>query len=171
MTSTSINPLDIPEIRIVPEIYSSGRNPPLEAFIRYSHYIKDLNYATDAPHEYRSTSCPNLLRLEVEVARYSKGEDIDIVPIQIAQYEKLRYLRIEGCGLRSQRILWEPVHHHNLYELELYDLEIVPTCTATFWDLCTQLVSLKIEDVTVAEMPARSITFDRLQRLELELKS
>ncbi|KAK3810297.1 MAG: hypothetical protein J3Q66DRAFT_443813 [Benniella sp.] len=167
----SFVPLVWSKVILREETCSRLRNPPLEAFIRYSHYLKDLNYATDAPHEYRSTSCPNLLRLEVNVTRYSKGEDIDIVPIQIAQYEKLRYLRIEGCGLRSQRILWEPVHHHNLYELELYDLEIVPTCTATFWDLCTQLVSLKIEDVTVAEMPARSITFDRLQRLELELKS
>ncbi|KAK3810279.1 MAG: hypothetical protein J3Q66DRAFT_443797 [Benniella sp.] len=47
--------------------------------------------------------------------------------------------------MRPQLILWEPVHYHNLSELELCNLEIEPTCTATFWELCAQLASLKIE--------------------------
>jgi len=93
------------------------------------------------------------------------------VPIQIAPYEKLRYLSIYGTVWRpSQRIIWEPVHYHNLSELELHNLEIEPTATATFWVLCAQLASLTIENVSVAEMPARSITFDRLQHLELGLE-
>jgi len=147
------------------------RNPPLEAFIRYSHHLKDLFYAIDAPEDYRFTPCPNLLRLEVDVTRYPKGKDIVIVPIHVTQYEKLRYLRIVDFCMRPNRIIWEPVHHHNLSELELHNLEIEPTATATFWVLCAQLASLKIEEVSIAEMPARSITFDRLQHLELELKS
>ncbi|KAF9351987.1 hypothetical protein BGX34_000247 [Mortierella sp. NVP85] len=73
--------------------------------------------------------------------------------------------------MRSQRIIREPVYHHNLSGLELYNLEIEPSGTATFWDLCTQLVSLIIEEVAVAELPVRSTTFDRLQRLVLCLKS
>jgi len=126
----------------------------------------------DVPHEYRFTPCPNLSNLRVHIFRFEQSESTDIIPVVTAQYEQLRYLWINGIKMRpSQRIIWKPVHYHNLSQLELQYLEIEPTGTATFWDLCTQLVSLKIEEVTVDEMPARSITFDRLQRLVLKLKS
>ncbi|KAK3810287.1 MAG: hypothetical protein J3Q66DRAFT_352697 [Benniella sp.] len=151
--------------------YPSDNNPPLETFIRCSHYIKDLHLNINAPQEYMFTPCPNLLRLRVNGYWSKKSEGADIVPIEIAQYEQLCYLSINGHNIQSQRIIWRPIHYHSLSELELRNLEIEPTCTATFWDLCTQLVSLKIEEVTVAAMPARSIAFDRLQHLELELKS
>ncbi|KAK3810291.1 MAG: hypothetical protein J3Q66DRAFT_443809 [Benniella sp.] len=147
-------------------------NPPLKAFIRHSHHLKDLSFDIDAQHEYRFTSCPNLLRLRVDAIRYTDDEDIDIVLVQIALYEKLRYLSIYGVVMGPlQRIIWAPIHYRNLSELELHDLEIEPMGTATFWHLRTQLVSLKIEKVTVTGLPDRSITFDRLQRLRLWLKS
>ncbi|KAK3810296.1 MAG: hypothetical protein J3Q66DRAFT_391411 [Benniella sp.] len=165
-------PLVWSTITVGPEIYSWDDQPPLDAFIRHSHHLKVLSLDIDAHHEYRSTSCPNLLRLRVNAIRKIESEGIDIIPVQIAPYEKLRYLNIYGVVMRtSQRIIWEPVHYQSLSELELRSLEIEPTGTATFWDLCTQLVSLKFDRVTVTEMPARSITFDRLQRLQLELSS
>ncbi|KAK3810278.1 MAG: hypothetical protein J3Q66DRAFT_65056 [Benniella sp.] len=157
---------------VVQEIYSRGRNPPLEAFIRYSHYLKDLFLNIDAPKDYRVAPCPNLLNLKVHIMRvYLKKKPIDIVPVVIAQYQQLRRLSIQASPMISQRVIWKPVHYHNLSELDLDLLEIEPAGTVAFWELCTQLVSLKFEKVTVAEMPARSITFDRLQRLRLELKS
>jgi hypothetical protein len=98
-----------------------------------------------------------------------KSESINLIPVEIAQYEQLRRLWIYGVLKRpSQRIIWKPAHYHNLSELQLHYLEIEPTATSAFWDLCTQL---KIEEVTVDEMPVRSTTFDRLQHLKLWLKS
>ncbi|KAF9348422.1 hypothetical protein BGX34_002495 [Mortierella sp. NVP85] len=167
----SFMPLVWSTTKVWKETSSVLHNPPLEAFIRYSHHLKDLYYYTDAPEDYRFTPCPNLLRLKVDFTWIRKVRGTNIVPVQIAPYEKLRYLSIYGVDMGlSRSVMWEPVHYHNLSELELHDLEIKPTCTATFWDLCAQLASLKIEKVSVAEMPARSIIFDRLQRLELELK-
>ncbi|KAK3818659.1 MAG: hypothetical protein J3Q66DRAFT_439690 [Benniella sp.] len=119
------------------ESYGAGdNNPPLEAFLRHSHYIKDLDLNIDAPQEFSLTPCPNVLNHIVRICRINRSKSMDIVPV-----------------------------------LELHDLEIEPTATATFWNLCTQLVSLDIKEVTVAELPVRSIIFDRLQRLELLLKS
>ncbi|KAK3810289.1 MAG: hypothetical protein J3Q66DRAFT_352699, partial [Benniella sp.] len=221
MTSTSINPLNIPEIRsmvgqylnksdlarclrvckswhtsFVPLVWSTatvwevnygaeGHNPPLEAFLRHSHYIKDLDINIDAhqeyrltpreyrptPQEYRLTPCPNLLNLKVLICQGFVSKGMDVVPVVIAQYDQLRRLSILNKSMEPQPVIWKPVHYHNLSELDLQLLEIEPEGTAAFWVLCARLVSLKIKVVTVAEMPARSITFDRLQHLKLLLKS
>jgi len=143
--------------------------PSVEAFLRHSHYIKDLNLDIDAPQEFSLTPCPNLLNLIVRFYRFKQSKSIDIIPVEIAKYEQLRSLTIlNGCS-NSERVIWKPVHYHNLSELHLNLLEIEGT--TAFWVLCSQLVSLKLGNVSVDEMPARSITFDRLQHLNLRLKS
>ncbi|KAK3810286.1 MAG: hypothetical protein J3Q66DRAFT_405045 [Benniella sp.] len=82
---------------VVSDLYSRGHDPLLlEAFIRYRHYLKYIVLRIDAPEVYRLTPCPNLLRLRVDVYRSKESESIDIVPVEIAQYEQLRYLQIIG---------------------------------------------------------------------------
>ncbi|KAK3810295.1 MAG: hypothetical protein J3Q66DRAFT_65152 [Benniella sp.] len=206
MTSTNINPLDIPEIRsavgqhlsksdlarcsrvckswhasFVPLVWSTttlweegdgaGRNnPPLEAFLRHSHHIKYLDFNIDAPQQYSPTLCPNLLDLRVYIYQMDGSESI-IMPVVTAQYEQLRRLSIWNTYMESPRVVWKPSHHRNLSELDLILVEIEPAGTTAFWILCAQLVSIRFEKVSVAEMPARSITFDRLRHLDLELIS
>ncbi|KAK3810301.1 MAG: hypothetical protein J3Q66DRAFT_65170 [Benniella sp.] len=148
------------------------KNPPLDAFLRHSHHIKHLDFNIDAPQQYSLTLCPNLLNLRVIICRMDKGESMDIIPIVIAQYEQLRRLSILNTYMETNRVIWKPVHYyHYLSELDLKYMEIEPTGTTAFWDLCAQLESLRIEKVSIAEMPARTITFDRIQHLDLELKS
>ena len=148
------------------------RNPSLEAFKRYSHHLKELSYTVDAPHEHRSTPCPRLLSLTVYVFQLPpKLPRIDTVVIAIPQHEQLRSLCINGAKMGpSLRIIWKPADHlHNLSKLELNDLEIEPQDTATFWDLCTQLEELLIQNISF-KLPVKTTTFDRHQRLELCLK-
>ncbi|KAK3813272.1 MAG: hypothetical protein J3Q66DRAFT_412773 [Benniella sp.] len=146
-------------------------NPSLEAFLRHSHYIKDLDLNIDASQQYSPTPCPNLLHLEVCIFRIYGSESMDIMPVVTAQYEQLRRLSIRNACMESLRVIWNPSHHRNLSELDLRLVEIEPAGTTAFWVLCTQLASLRIVRVSVAGMPARSITFDRLQHLDLELIS
>ncbi|KAK3810300.1 MAG: hypothetical protein J3Q66DRAFT_443816 [Benniella sp.] len=153
--------------------YGSGdKNPPLDAFLRHSHHIKHLDLTIDAPQQYGLTPCPNLLNFKVKIFRDDESESIEIIPIVIAQHEQLRRLLVVNKCLESPRVIWKPVHYyHNLSELDLEYMEIEPTGTTAFWDLCAQLESLRIEKVSIAEMPARTITFDRLQHLDLGLIS
>ncbi|KAK3810290.1 MAG: hypothetical protein J3Q66DRAFT_65135 [Benniella sp.] len=148
------------------------RNPSLEALIRYSHHLKELSYTVDAPHEHTSTPFPSLLSLTVYVIQLPpKPPRIDTVMIVIPQHEQLRSLCINGAKMGpSLRIFWKPARHlHNLSKLDLNDLEIEPQDTATFWDLCTQLEELLVNNISF-ELPVKTTTFDRLQRLELCLK-
>ncbi|KAK3810303.1 MAG: hypothetical protein J3Q66DRAFT_443818 [Benniella sp.] len=169
----SFVPLVWSAISVREEIWGADAgNPPPEVFLRHSHYLKDLDLNIDAPQELRLTPCPNLLNLIVRICRIDESKSMIIVPVVIAPYEQLHRLSIWNTCTVPLRVFWKPVHYyHNLSELDLKYMEIEPTGTTAFWVLCAQLVSLKIWYVTVVELPARSITFDRLQHLKLWLGS
>ncbi|KAF9348420.1 hypothetical protein BGX34_002493 [Mortierella sp. NVP85] len=148
-------------------------NPPKEAFIRNSQFIKGLTYHIDVPHEYRSTPCPELQSLKVLSGQDPGTSCASVTPIVIAQHEKLCVLSVYVFVTHpSQRLIWKPAcHFHNLSTFNLHGLEIESSDTIAFWDFCAQLESLTMSDVSVVELPTKSTTFERLQYLYLSLKS
>jgi hypothetical protein len=148
-------------------------NPPKEAFIRHNQFIKELTYHIDVPHEYRSTPCPELQSLKVLSGQDPDTSCASVTPIVIAQHEKLRVLTVYVFITHtSQLLIWRPAcHFHNLSTFNLHGLEIEPSDTTAFWDLCAQLESLTMSDVSVVELPAKSTAFERLQYFYLSLKS
>ncbi|KAK3810277.1 MAG: hypothetical protein J3Q66DRAFT_352679 [Benniella sp.] len=50
-------------------------------------------------------------------------------------------------------------------------MDIDSACIIDFWSLCARLASLAISHTKVAQLPDKSMTFERLQKLELSLRS
>ncbi|KAG0223848.1 hypothetical protein BGX31_008298 [Mortierella sp. GBA43] len=164
----NINPLDMPEIRnlvrrfltrtdlvcclrvckawrssylpfvwSIASIQQEGPNPTIESLNHYREFVKGLSYDVVVGSECMSIEFPILKRLEV----YNKpGTQVWKFP----------------CGL------------NNLKELRVAGLELTTENAATtFWSLCTQLELLHAENMIVAHLPEKSVSFDRLVNLSL----
>ncbi|KAK3810268.1 MAG: hypothetical protein J3Q66DRAFT_352662 [Benniella sp.] len=192
------NPLEIPEIRLMVGQYlrrsdlaqclrvckswhtsflplvwwtiasrrNSRYNPTVESLRRHLHLVKDLVYDRTIWKEYEPILCRNLLTLELFCDECST--------IDIAQYGQLRELVIRAIrpSLRIQFPVWKPAYSmQNLLHLMLNHTDIDATATDTFWDICTRLRVLILQNISIERLPDKSMRFERLLTLEMEFRS
>ncbi|KAG0212013.1 hypothetical protein BGX31_001570, partial [Mortierella sp. GBA43] len=63
---------------------------------------------------------------------------------------------------------WRKIHDlRYLSKLELHNVTVTVTGSATFWSLCTRLEEIVIVRTTIGAQPAMDITFPRVQRFSL----
>jgi len=138
--------------------------PTVHALDQHSSLVKNLSYHLDVWNEYKSIHLENLSLLKIQCNWNSP-------PIVVSQYEHLRCLEVAGGVVDSRRYVFKPYHLHNLKDLKLRGMDIDPEDTAAFWELCTQLEALLMNNTDIPELPDSSVTFERLQKLGVYMRS
>ena len=142
--------------------------PTVEAFIQHGQFIKDLVYHTLIWRDYGSTLCRNLSTLHV----YCNEDSSRFV---ISRYDRLHTLSINGVlpyRYHQQHPIWKPPYSfQNLSSLVLCKVNIEPQDAAHFWDMCTRLESLTIQDTSIVRPQDDAMTLARLQSLRLSTHS
>jgi hypothetical protein len=165
----NISPLDVPEIRIL-----------VSRFLTHT----DLVCCLQVCKVWRSSYLP-LIWSKASLRQDGLNPTKDSLSHQRELVKDLSYdfgvgpecLSIEFPNLKRLEVrskfrtqLWRfPCGLSNLRELRLEGLEFTAEDTTTFWNLCTQLESLRADKLVVAHLSEKSVAFDRLVNLSLRV--
>ncbi|KAI8345521.1 hypothetical protein B0O80DRAFT_281063 [Mortierella sp. GBAus27b] len=169
----NINPLDMPEIR-----------SHVGQFLEHA----DLVCCLQVCQAWRSTYLP-LVWSKMSLRQGALNPTMESLSLHRELVKDLYVLSELGAGFECVSIefpnlkrlevhskfgiqLWKfPCDLSNLQHLTVGRLTLETADTTTFWNLCTQLESLRADKLVVTHLPKKSIAFGRLAKLSLSLRT